>query len=166
MSIIFVKVEVKNSEIPDAGRGLFAAELIVRGRPILQHVTPSCEMIHEAEFQYRCGKGNKMALQTGIRVFGDWFAVMRENSLPLDHAGFYVNHSSKPNADYVCGLLVASRIIVPGEEITQDYGLWLPLVDSENKPRSFLEDGATGQPVKGEAGFNQLNRTVDILRSF
>ena len=96
-----MRIWVKKS--PIQGRGVFAAGPLKRGRYIASAEGPRTEAdgryvlwILEGEGSYR-----------GMKL---------ENQLR------YLNHSSKPNADFWGADLYAIRSIKPGEEITLYYG--------------------------------------------
>jgi uncharacterized protein len=106
---IFAEVAVKRSQ---AGLGLFAAEDIKKGKPIINYIG---ELITEAEANKR---GGKYLFQINSRWTVD--GKSRKN------IARYINHSCKPNCevDYKKKVLVvvAKRNIKLGEELHYDYG--------------------------------------------
>lgn len=99
------------------GDGIFATAEIPRGT-VVYVVDPLDLRLSQAEFE---------RLKRPIRELADKYSYIDQNGcriLSWDHAK-YVNHSCEPNtlsAGY--GFEVALRDIVPGEQITDDYGLF------------------------------------------
>lgn len=112
--MLLIKTYIDNSKIH--GIGLFADQLIRKGQavwkenPLIDVRFPSLQKLNLSK---EAGKQ--------IKSFS-WFNKEKNVwTLPGDNARF-MNHSTHPN----CGLnekevVVAKRLILPGEELTEDY---------------------------------------------
>ena len=115
------KIEVKKSS---AGLGLFAAAPFKKGDLVIEYTG---ETISEAEANRRGGK-YLFELNDNWTIDGKG----REN------IARYINHSCKPNCypelneKETCVFIYAKRKIVPGEELTYNYGKFY--VDEMIKP--------------------------------
>jgi uncharacterized protein len=122
-----MKVEVKKSKIPNAGKGLFAADVFKRGEPIIEYTG---EQITWAQ----CQKRNEALDGVGAYYFyiserKCIDALYRLDSLARyanDAAGFIRIPGIRNNARFeiIKGkpFIVASRTIMPGDEIYVSYG--------------------------------------------
>jgi SET domain-containing protein len=98
-----------------AGRGLFTAQAIIRGRRIIQYTG---EKITKEESARRLRKGNVYIFELNERWDIDGKALANQAR--------FINHSCEPN----CLVektsrtiwIVAGRDIRPGEELTYNYG--------------------------------------------
>ena len=133
---MFVKTDVKESGI--FGKGLFAAERVPAGK-IVCCFTLGSELITEDEFVRGCAVGVRRILRTGTRYAGRYYTVGNE-AAPYN----FINHSFEPNLLSHCGLILAKRVVEPGEELTLDYRL---LVDPSDV--AAYDDARTGQPIRG-----------------
>lgn len=116
--MLYVKTRLGQSQI--SGIGLFADQFIPKGT-IIWRFTPGLDLaLDEAQFQaykdqYDCGRLQDYIYRSKIS---------QRHILCVDDARF-INHSSQPNTvdtmEDVEGLTIASRDILPGEEITSDY---------------------------------------------
>jgi len=109
------KIEIKKSNIPGAGNGVFATEFIEEGEII---ETP--EYIHITE---------NFAEAAGIKTILDSYKYkMIENYLTLlDGKTSFINHGMKGNVDPYnfkenYSVTIAIRDINKGEELLYDYG--------------------------------------------
>ncbi len=104
-------VVVKRSH---AGLGLFATKAFTRGDFIIEYTG---EHITNEEADRRCGKY--------LFILSDDVVV---DGRDRKHTGRYINHSCKPNAEAEIDedekkiRILARKKILPGEEITYDYG--------------------------------------------
>jgi SET domain-containing protein len=98
------------------GLGLFATKAIERGAPIVSYHGPRIPTAEAHERERRFGAKYMFELNRTWTIDGS----------PRWNLGRYANHSCRPNAEPVTRkgrvVLVALRPIMPGEEITFDYG--------------------------------------------
>ncbi len=105
------KVKVKRSS---AGLGLFAAEEFKRGEKIIEYIG---DIITEEEANERGGKY--------LFELNDKWTI---DGKGRENVARYINHGCKPNcypeltADEKQVFIFAKRKILPGEELTYDYG--------------------------------------------
>lgn len=126
--MLLVKTIVKSSSI--AGMGLFADENIKEGTNVWQYTPETCNVITKEQFQILLQsfhKTEKQLIQYYL-TYTYYQAKLNGMILCLDN-GRYVNHSEKPNLvgpsylskDNAWQYSVASRDILKGEELTEDY---------------------------------------------
>jgi SET domain-containing protein len=100
----------------ETGLGLFATKAIARGVPIVSYRGPRIPTAHAHERERRFGAKYMFELNRRWTIDGS----------PRWNLGRYANHSCRPNTEPVARSgrvkLVALRPILPGEEITFDYG--------------------------------------------
>ena len=130
------RCRVDLSTIPNAGRGLFADELIPRGRVI--EFPDNVHTLYSRE-QLLALPDDSPVLQTSICWFEDCYAADPEHS-----DIYYINHSFTPNCIWHLGFIFAKRDINPGEEISLDYRV---LMDSD--PEFGFVDQTTGKMICG-----------------
>jgi uncharacterized protein len=98
------------------GLGLFATKAIARGAPIVSYRGPRIPTRQAHARERRFGAKYMFELNRRWTIDGS----------PRWNLGRYANHSCEPNAEPVARKgrvrLVALRPILPGEEITFDYG--------------------------------------------
>ena len=98
------------------GLGLFATKAIARRAPIVSYRGPRIPTAQAHERERRFGAKYMFELNRTWTIDGS----------PRWNLGRYANHSCRPNAEPVARkgrvVLVALRVILPGEEITFDYG--------------------------------------------
>ncbi|MEM7261676.1 MAG: SET domain-containing protein-lysine N-methyltransferase [Planctomycetota bacterium] len=88
---------------PIHGKGLFAQKRIKKGECI-------------GTYEGKRTRSDGMHVLWVEETDGKWIGIKGENELK------YLNHSSKPNAEFDGDELFAIRAIKKGEEITFDYG--------------------------------------------
>jgi len=98
------------------GLGLFATKAIASGSPIVSYRGPRIPTAQAQERERRFGAKYMFELNRRWSIDGS----------PRWNLGRYANHSCRPNAEPVARkgrlTLRALRLILPGEEITFDYG--------------------------------------------
>jgi uncharacterized protein len=98
------------------GLGLFATKAIAPGAPIVSYRGPRIPTAEAQERERRFGAKYMFELNRRWTIDGS----------PRWNHGRYANHSCRPNAEPVARkgrlTLRALRLILPGEEITFDYG--------------------------------------------
>jgi len=126
--MILPRYRVAASTLPGAGKGLFADELIRKGRVII-----APDNVHTVwpEAKLRGYASDSIEVESSVRWFETQFSLTPEWS---DEC--YVNHSFTPNALWHLGFIFARRDIAAGEELLMDYqhvighGEVMPFVDS------------------------------------
>jgi SET domain-containing protein len=130
------------------GKGAFATCAIVPGTLLIEYVG---EKIDKMESNRRCSESNEY-----IFHLDDQFNL--DGNVPWNPARL-INHSCSPNCDaeLIEGRIwiVAKRAIVPGEEITFNYGY--DLVDLEDHPCECGSPECVGYIV-AEEFFPELRR--------
>ncbi|MES2684609.1 MAG: SET domain-containing protein [Pseudomonadota bacterium] len=111
--MILPRYRVDASCIAGAGKGLFADELITKGRVI---IAPDNVHTVWSESKLRGFAADSIEVESSVRWFEDQFSLTPEWS---DEC--FVNHSFTPNALWHLGFIFALRTIAAGEEILMDY---------------------------------------------
>lgn len=150
-----IRTELRTSELPGAGRGIFALERVAAGDFLGMDFCSSDMIRSEAEI---------LDLPVEIRMFS-WRHVERIcfEAIPGPRvAADMMNHSFEPNIHWHLGFYFAAVDIEEGDELLLDYRFLL-------SPRwnDRLQDAATGRPVNGfewrRAVLESCRRTIDIL---
>lgn len=150
-----LRTEVRESSLPDAGRGVFTLDAAAAGT-FLGLDFCSSEMVRtEAEV---------LALPVDIRMFS-WRHVEHVcfEAIPGPRvAADLMNHSFEPNIHWHLGFYFAAVDIEEGDELLLDYRhLLSPLWNDR------LFDAATGRPVNGfewrESILESCRKTIEIL---
>lgn len=130
------RYRVDASRIAGAGKGLFADELIAKGRVII-----APDNIHTIwpESKLRGHAIDSIEVESSVRWFEDQFSLTPEWS---DEC--FVNHSFTPNALWHLGFIFALHDIAAGEEILMDYRH----VIGSGEVMPFM-DSATGREIVG-----------------
>lgn len=138
--------EVRSS--PIEGKGLFAKEFFRAGSILI--------LFFRGRFMTSDAYGRRRAHEQGvlahsaIHYVGDVVLYNEET-----HYEDYINHSDAPNVLYHCGIGFAQRDILPDEELTVDYRLWLPHEDA------FVDKGS--KLVSGRSPRNMLLESTHQL---
>ncbi|HET9484893.1 MAG TPA: SET domain-containing protein [Xanthomonadales bacterium] len=140
------------SPIAGAGKGLFLAEPVARGRII---VAPDAipRTYHWREIE--AAPDRDALLPSAVRWFEDQFTVT-----PDWPDECYVNHSFAPTGLWHLGFIFAAADLAPGTEITIDYRHLL----GEGQEESF-PDSRTGERIVGFAWDESLRRSTEALRA-
>ena len=148
--MILPKYVVEPSRIPQAGKGLFVAEAVARGRVI---VAP--DNIHTVwpEATLRQFAPDSIEVESSVRWFEDQFSLTPEWS---DEC--YVNHSFEPTALWHLGFIFAARDLAAGTEVTMDY----QLVIGSGEVMPF-KDSVTGRDIVGLHWDDTLRRSTTEL---
>ncbi|MBH8561835.1 SET domain-containing protein [Nostoc sp. CENA67] len=123
--MLCIKTEVKESNIPNAGKGLFSLDFIHKGSIIFIPATIFTinKLVLEEEYQEELSKANELPLNTGMRWGSHYFLHSCEtnnNTVYIDNTD-YINHASNPNLLSCLGLFFALNDINYGDELTLDY---------------------------------------------
>ncbi|MDO9452348.1 MAG: SET domain-containing protein [Stagnimonas sp.] len=134
--MILPRYRVGASGIAGAGKGLFADELIAKGRVII-----APDNVHTVwpEAKLRGFASDSIEVESSVRWFEDQFSLTPEWS---DEC--FVNHSFAPNALWHLGFIFALRTISADEEILMDYRHVIG--SGEVMP---FKDGETGREIVG-----------------
>lgn len=134
--MIIPRYKVDVSQIPFAGKGLFADGVIRKGAVII-----APDNVHTVwpEKKLREYAPDSIEVESSVRWFEDHFSLTPEWS---DEC--YVNHSFSPNAHWHLGFIFALREIAAGEEITMDYRYVIG--SGEEMP---FKDSVTGREIVG-----------------
>ena len=136
MKALRVPCEVKSSAIN--GDGLFACADISNGEIVAMYPI-GATVITEEKYRKEQLAGNKLIIDTGVRWIGQYYL----HGDKLEDEDFF-NHSFDPNVLYHCGVCLARRDIVEGEELTVHYGYFM----SDDDATAFV-DSETGREVNG-----------------
>jgi len=118
--MLLVDVLVKNSEIE--GLGVFSKHAVAAGTTIWRLDSRFDRVVARADYEATSGPVRNWLDRYGYPYVGDDSRIVFE----LDDAR-YMNHSDKPNMQYVSPEeAISARDIAAGEEITVDYGTFFP----------------------------------------
>jgi hypothetical protein len=134
--MILPRYRIANSLIPQAGKGLFVEESVMRGRVI---VAPDKVHTVWTEAELRRHPADSREVESSVRWFEDRFSLTPEWT---DEC--YVNHSFAPTALWHLGFIFALTDLAPGTEVTMDYRYVIG--DGERMP---FADAETGREIVG-----------------
>jgi hypothetical protein len=148
--VIIPKYEVAASRIPSAGKGLFVAEDVAKGRVII-----APDNIHTVwpEAKLRQFAADSIEVESSVRWFEDWYSLTPEWS---DEC--YVNHSFAPTALWHLGFIFAASDLAAGAEVTVDYRFVIG--SGEVMP---FKDSATGREIVGLSWADNLRSGAAAL---
>ena len=148
--MIVPQYRVEASRIPQAGKGLFLAEAVARGRVII-----APDNIHTVwpEARLRTYTADSIEAESSVRWFEDWYSLTPEWS---DEC--YVNHSFAPTALWHLGFIFAGADLPAGTEITVDYQLVIG--SGEVVP---FKDSLTGREIVGLSWQDNLRSSALAL---
>ncbi|MBA4284448.1 MAG: hypothetical protein C0434_02815 [Xanthomonadaceae bacterium] len=148
--MIVPKYEVAPSRIPMAGKGLFLAEDVARGRVII-----APDNIHTVwpEAKLRQYPADSIEAESSVRWFEDWYSLTPEWS---DEC--YVNHSFAPTALWHLGFIFAATDLAAGTEVTVDY----QFVIGSGEVMPF-RDSLTGREIVGLSWADNLRHGAAAL---
>lgn len=134
--MILPRYRIDASRIPGAGRGVFLAEAVPRGRVL---VAPDAIPATYRWDEVRAQPDPAAAMSAAVRWFEDRYTIS------LDWPDeCYLNHSFDPNGLWHLGFVFAARDLVAGEELTIDYRHLLP----EGEAEAF-RDADSGREIVG-----------------
>ncbi|GAC1624681.1 MAG: hypothetical protein NVS9B10_10920 [Nevskia sp.] len=138
------------SRIPLAGKGLFLAEPVQRGR-----VIAAPDNIHTVwpESKLRSYAPASIEVESSVRWFEDWFSLTPEWS---DEC--YINHAFEPTALWHLGFVFAAGDLAAGAEITIDYRLVIG--SGEVMP---FKDSLSGREIVGLSWEDNLRTSASQL---
>ena len=148
--MILPRYHVADSRIPGAGKGLFLAEPVARGRIVVApHDIPRTWRWDEVRAQ----PDPEAAMAAAVRWFEDRYTIS------LDWPDeCYVNHSFEPNGLWHLGFIFAARDLAAGEELTVDYRHLLP----EGEAEAF-RDAGSGREIIGFSWAESLASSTRAL---
>lgn len=150
--MILPQYRVSSSAIAGAGKGVFLAERVARGRIV---VAPDAIPRTFRWSEIESSPDRDALLPSAIRWFEDQFTVT-----PDWPDECYVNHSFEPTGLWHLGFIFAARDLEPGTEVTIDYRHLL----GEGQEEAF-RDADTGERIVGFAWEESLRRTTEALRA-
>lgn len=123
--MLCIKTEVKESSIPNAGKGLFSLEFAAKGSIIFipAIIYPYNKFVLEEEYREQLLKVDEFPMNAGMRWGGHYFlhsCKIHENTEYTDNTD-YINHANEPNILPCLGFFFALNDIKVGDELTIDY---------------------------------------------
>lgn len=148
--MILPRYRIDASRIPGAGRGVFLAEAVPRGRVL---VAPDAIPATYRWDEVRAQPDPAAAMAAAVRWFEDRYTIS------LDWPDeCYLNHSFDPNGLWHLGFVFAARDLVAGEELTIDYRHLLP----EGEAEAF-RDADSGREIVGYSWAESLAASTRAL---
>ena len=147
---MFVETEVRESGL--YGKALFAKQTVARGT-IVCCFTLGSDVTTEDEYVRAVAENRQPVTRTGTRYCGKYFTFGNVEA-PYN----FINHSFKPNLLCHCGVVVATREIRAGEELTLDYRTLIDTTDT-----GLYNDAVTGKEIRGYGARETLLRTAREL---
>lgn len=148
---MFIPVEVRPSEI--FGKGLFPLKVVKKGT-IICSFTIDSKIITEDEYLQAIRDELYPVVRTGTRYIGKYFTITDDPDAQLN----FFNHSFAPNLLVHCGIVIATRDIPAGEELTIDYRY---LIDDTET--GVYDDAVTARPIRGLQARQTLLETARKL---
>jgi SET domain-containing protein len=117
--MLCIKTEVKESNIPNAGKGLFSLQFVPKGSIVYIQTTdfPNYKIVLPAQYEEDLKIANEFPINAGMRWGGDYFIYSSQHPINID----YINHDNNPNVLSCLGFFFARRDIHCGDELTIDY---------------------------------------------
>lgn len=148
--MILPRYRIAPSTIAGAGKGLFVAERVARGRVV---IAPDAIPSTYAWSEILAHPERDALLPSTVRWFEQRFTVT-----PDWPDECYVNHAFEPNGIWHLGFVFAARELEPGEEVTIDYRHLL----GEGQEEAF-RDSCTGAAIVGLPWDESLRLTTGQL---
>ncbi|HVF35926.1 MAG TPA: SET domain-containing protein [Candidatus Saccharimonadia bacterium] len=149
--MILPQYRIAASPIAGAGKGLFLAEPVARGRIV---VAPDAIPRTYGFDEIEAAPNRDEILPSAVRWFEDRYTVT-----PDWPDECFVNHSFEPTGLWHLGFIFAAIDLEIGDELTVDYRHLL----GEGQEESF-RDTRTGGRIVGFAWVDSLQRSTDALR--
>jgi hypothetical protein len=150
--MILPHYRIAASPIAGAGKGLFLAEPVARGRIV---VAPDAIPRTFQWSEIESAPDRDALLPSAIRWFEDRYTVC-----PDWPDECYVNHDFEPNGLWHLGFIFAAVDLAAGDELTIDYRHLL----GEGQEEAF-RDSRTGERIVGFAWEESLRRSTEALRA-
>lgn len=150
--MILPQYRIAPSTIAGAGKGLFVAERVARGRVV---IAPDAIPSTYSWSEILIHPERDALLPSTVRWFEQRFTVT-----PDWPDECYVNHAFEPNGIWHLGFVFAARELEPGEEVTIDYRHLL----GEGQEEAF-RDSCTGAAIVGLPWHESLRLTTGQLAS-
>lgn len=149
--MILPRYRIAPSTIPGAGKGVFLAEPLPRGR-----IAVAPDRIDQTwSFAEIMGDPERAALMyTSVRWFEDRYTLS-----PDWPDECFVNHSFEPTGLWLLGFIFAARDLEAGDELTVDYRHLLAPGQEE-----VFRDARTGDAIVGHAWRDSLRLGIETLR--
>lgn len=117
--MLCIKTEIRESNINNAGKGLFSLEFVPKGSIVFIPITgfPIDNIVLEKQYQEELKTENYFPMNAGMRWGGDYFLYCSK----IAHNADYINHANNPNLLPCLGFFFALQDINCGDELTLDY---------------------------------------------
>ncbi|MBW4567990.1 MAG: SET domain-containing protein-lysine N-methyltransferase [Tolypothrix carrinoi HA7290-LM1] len=117
--MLCIKAEIRESRIPNAGKGLFSLEFIPKGSIVFIPITTFTidNIVLEKQYLEELKTENYFPMNAGMRWGGNYFLYCRKTP----HDADYINHTTNPNLLSCLGFFFALHDINYGDELTLDY---------------------------------------------
>ncbi|MBD2690677.1 SET domain-containing protein-lysine N-methyltransferase [Anabaena catenula] len=117
--MLCIKTEVRESNIANAGKGLFSLEFVPKGSIVFLPITlfPIDNIVSETQYREELKTKDYFPMNAGMRWAGDYFLYCSQEP----HDADYINHADNPNLLSCLGLFFALQDINFGDELTIDY---------------------------------------------
>jgi len=148
--MILPTYRVAPSLIPGAGKGLFVAEAVPRGRLIT--APDDIPRVYRWDELHALPDAASL-LPATVRWFEDRYTVT-----PDWPDECYINHAFDPTGLWHLGFVFALRDLAPGDEVTVDYRHLLAPGQRED-----FDDALTGEPIIGWNWEESLRRSAADL---
>jgi SET domain-containing protein len=147
---MYIESEIRPSTI--FGKGLFSRQPVPRGK-IICFFPINAQVITEDRFLAAVAHNEQQMVRTATRYAGRYYTHGNENE-PYT----FINHSFEPNLLCHCGVIIATRHIASGEELTLDYRT---LIDDSEV--GVYKDAISGREIRGFSAKETLLRTAKEL---
>jgi len=144
------RFEIKNSNIKNAGKGLFTLEKIQKSKIL---IFPNQKHIIHSKESLSSYPNDSIEQISSIRWFEDKYTVDPDWSEES-----HLNHSFNPNSLWHLGFVFAIKDLEVGDELTIDYRNLL----DEDTVLDFI-DSETGREIRGFTWQQKMLRTSEVL---
>lgn len=117
--MLCIKTEIRDSNITNAGQGLFSLQFVPKGSVVFLPVTrfPIDNIVSEKQYQEELKTTDYFPMNAGMRWCGDYFLYCSQTPHNTD----YINHANHPNLLSCLGFFFAVHDINCGDKLTLDY---------------------------------------------
>jgi len=117
--MLSIKTEIRESNISNAGKGLFSLEFVPKGSIVFIPITifPIDNIVLEQQYREELKTNDYFPINGGMRWGGDYFLYCSK----IPHDADYINHANNPNLLSCLGFFFALQDINFGDELSIDY---------------------------------------------
>jgi hypothetical protein len=117
--MLCIKTEIRESNINNAGNGLFSLEFVPKGSIVFIPITgfPIDNIVLEQQYREVLKTKNYFPINGRMRWGGNYFLYCSKTP----HDADYINHANNPNLLSCLGFFFALQDINCGDELTFDY---------------------------------------------